>query len=72
MSDLNQALMELIKNNVAFHTIIENEVRLTPYGQITVNVEVVDGKVLLHTVNMVKNRRYRYDNKLDKKENMVE
>lgn len=62
MVDLNKALNELIKNNVALHTIIENEVRLTPYGQITVNVEVVNGRAVLSTMNVVKNRRYRYDN----------
>lgn len=72
MPDLNKALGELIKNNIAFHTIIENEVRLTPYGQITVNVEVIEGKAVLKSMNLVKNRRYRYDNKVDKPENMVE
>lgn len=72
MPELDKALMELIKNNIAFHTIIENEVRLTPYGQITVNVEVVDGKAVLTTINLVKNRRYRYDSRLDKKQDVVE
>lgn len=63
MPDLTKALNELIKNNIAFHAIVENEVRLTPYGSIDINVEVVNGKVLLNTANIVKRRRYRYENK---------
>lgn len=67
MPNLDQALGELIKKNVAFHVIIENEVRLTPYGSITVNVQLIDGKAILGTANITKNRRYRYDSKkLDK------
>lgn len=62
MPDLNKAFGELIKHNIGFHVILENEVRLTPYGSISVNVEVVDGKVILSTCNIVKNRRFRYDN----------
>lgn len=63
MPDLDKALNELIKKNIAFHTIVENEVRLTPYGSITVNVQIIDGKVVLSTMNIVKNKRYRYENK---------
>jgi len=50
---------KLIKN-LAFHAIVTNEVNSTPYGQITVNVQLKDGNVLLDTLNIVKNRRKKY------------
>ena len=55
-SDLNLSL----SNNLALHAIIENEVKLTPFGQITFNVFLVNGEVQLDRVNIVKNRRFKY------------
>ncbi len=55
-----QALKELLKNNLLFHLILLTEVNKTPYGQITVNVQLKDGKALIETVNIVKTRRKKY------------
>ena len=49
-----------VPDNVSFHIILENEVSLTPYGTITVNVEVKGGKALVGTMNIVKMNRVRY------------
>jgi len=66
MDELNQ----LLKKNPILHMIVENEVRLTPFGQITINVEIKDGVAIIETLNIVKNRRRKYqlETKLDKEE----
>ena len=56
MSDLR----ELLLKNLAFHTILTSEINNTPYGQITVNVKIKNGNILLETLNIVKNRRKKY------------
>lgn len=56
MNDLNT----LLKKNLHLHMILENEVQKTPFGQITVNVQLQDGRALLETVNMIKNKRIKY------------
>lgn len=57
--------MELLKQsllkNLQLHLIVENEVRETPFGQITFNVELHDGVADVATINIVKNRRRKYD-----------
>ena len=60
MPDNTSVLQKLISPNFLFHALVENEVRLTPYGQITFNVELKDGIAQLHTINVVKNSRKRY------------
>ncbi len=55
-----QALKELLKNNLLFHLILLTEVNKTPYGQITVNVQLVNGIAQLETINIVKSRRKKY------------
>lgn len=62
MDELN----ELLKKNLGLHMIIENEVRLTPFGSITFNVELKEGVAKLETINIVKSRRYKYN--IDKTE----
>lgn len=57
MDDVNK----LLKKNLPLHVIIENEVRKTPFGQITVNIELVNGVAKLETLNIVKSRRRKYD-----------
>lgn len=57
MDDLNK----LLEKNILLHTIVENEVRQTPFGQITFNVEVRDGVAIIPTINIVKNRRRKYN-----------
>lgn len=57
MDDIN----ELLKKNIPLHIIIENEVSKTPFGQITVNIELVNGVAKLETLNIVKSKRRKYD-----------
>lgn len=57
MDDINT----LLKKNLPLHMIIENEVRKTPFGQITVNIELVNGIAKLDTLNIVKSKRRKYD-----------
>jgi len=40
--------------------ILETEVQKMQYGQISVSVQVKDGKADLKTLNLVKNKRIRY------------
>lgn len=40
---------------------MESEVRQTPFGQITFNVQLVNGVVQLETISVVKSRRRKYD-----------
>lgn len=47
--------------------IIENEVRQTPFGQITFNIELKNGVAIISTLNIVKNRRRKYSG-IDKPE----
>lgn len=53
-------LNELLSNNGAFHVIMEKEVQSTEFGQVTFNFTIKNGKVDLSTLNIVKNKRYRY------------
>lgn len=62
MDELNQ----LLKKNIGLHMIVENEVRQTPFGQITFNIELKDGVARIETLNVVKSRRYKYQ--LDKED----
>lgn len=55
----------LLSKNIALHAVIENEVNLTPYGELTVNVAVRDGVAMLESLNIVKRKRKRY--KFDKR-----
>lgn len=57
---LSPSPVPTVPDNVSFHIILENEVSLTPYGSITVNVEVKGGKALVGTMNIVKMNRVRY------------
>lgn len=54
-------LKELLKKNSSLHLVVANEVRQTPFGQITFNVELKDGVAQIDTLNVVKNRRRKYD-----------
>jgi phosphoribosylaminoimidazole carboxylase (NCAIR synthetase) len=62
MQDKNTELLKrsLLKNS-QLHLIVENEVRQTPFGQITFNIELKDGVAQVDTLNIVKNRRRKYD-----------
>lgn len=55
-----QALSELLKQNLPFHILIENEVRRTPFGQLTFNIMIKDGVAQTGTLNLVKSRRRKY------------
>jgi hypothetical protein len=56
----SSGLSTLLKDNVPFHAIVENEARKLGYGQITVNVKLKDGKVIFDSINLVVNKRIRY------------
>jgi hypothetical protein len=53
-------LAELLSRNLPLHLITENEVRRTPFGQITFNVVILNGVAKMDTLNIVKNRRRKY------------
>lgn len=55
-----QALNQLLENNLPLHIILENEVNQTPYGTITVNVQVKNGTADIKTLSLVKNKRKKY------------
>jgi len=59
-SSQNSQLRELLKNNLLFHAILNWEIKETPWGQITVNVQLKDGIAQIDTINIVKNRRKKY------------
>lgn len=54
------ALRELLKKNLPLHLILQSEISQTPFGQITVNVQLKDGVAQVNTINIVKNRRKKY------------
>ena len=49
-----------MSKNLLLHILLENEVNETPYGQITFNVNIVNGIADIATLNVVKNKRKRY------------
>jgi hypothetical protein len=51
----------ILEKNLPFHAILAAEIIKTPYGQITVNVQLKNGTVVLETLNIVKNIRKKYD-----------
>jgi hypothetical protein len=53
-------LKELLSKNLPLHLAIANETKRTPYGQITFNVELINGVAQMKTLNVVKNKRTRY------------
>lgn len=55
-----QSLKESLSKNLVFHTLLETEAQRMQYGQISVNVELKDGKVNLKTLNFVVTKRIRY------------
>lgn len=65
-----EQLHNLLKNNSGLHLIVANEVRQTPFGTITFNMELVNGAVQIDSLNIVKNYRRKYGNKpvIDKDE----
>jgi len=56
-------LMEVINlapENIEFHAIVEKNVVDLEYGQLTVNVQLSEGKPLLKTLNIVRSKRKKY------------
>lgn len=56
----NLDLRELLQKNLLFHAILNWEIQETPWGQITINVQLKDGIAQIDTINIVKNRRKKY------------
>lgn len=50
-----------MSRNFGLHLIVENEVKQTPFGLITFVVEVVNGQVIIETLNIVKDRRHKFN-----------
>lgn len=48
------------KNEVELHVLLAKLVQELQYGQLTVNIQVKNGKPILPTLNVVKSRRKRY------------
>jgi hypothetical protein len=55
------ALNQLLSKNIPLHAIVAHEVNQTPYGTITFNVVLQSGVARLETLNIVKNKRKRYN-----------
>ena len=53
-------VINLAPENVEFHAIIEQEVVTMEYGQMTVNVQIEDGKPILKSLSLVKSKRKKY------------
>lgn len=53
-------VINLAPENVEFHAIIEQEVVMMEYGQMTVNVQIEDGKPILKSLSLVKSKRKKY------------
>jgi len=60
MSEVNKVL-----KNLAFHTLVEKEVKEMGYGQLTFNVVLKDAVAILRTMKVTRSRRLKYtiDNK---------
>jgi len=54
-------LLKKLQSNTSLHLVVENEVRQTPFGQITFTVQVKNSVAQIETLNVVKNRRRKYD-----------
>lgn len=61
-------VINLAPENVQFHALVERAVVDLEYGQITVNVRLVDGKPVMKTLSLVKSKRKKY---IDKPANML-
>lgn len=55
-----EALNQLLESNLPLHIVVENEVNETPYGTITVTVQLKDGVAVMDTISIVKNKRKKY------------
>ena len=61
--------MNNIFKNLAFHTLIEKEVKEMGYGQLTFNVVLKDAVAILKSIKVTRSRRIKYV--LDKKSQVV-
>lgn len=58
-----------VLKNLAFHTLIEKEVKEMRYGQLTFNVVLKDAVAILRTMKVTRSRRLKYA--LDKKTKII-
>ena len=50
----------MLQKDFEFHLILEKHVQDLQYGQITVNVQLKDGKPIIETLSIVKQKRTKY------------
>jgi hypothetical protein len=62
-------VINLAPETIEFHAIIEQEVVNMEYGQMTVNVQIEDGKPILKSLSLVKSKRKKYT--IDSNKNML-
>lgn len=62
-------VINLAPENVEFHAIIEQEVVRMEYGQMTVNIQIENGKPILKSLSLVKSKRKKYT--IDNIKNML-
>lgn len=53
-------VINLAPENVEFHAIVEKNVVNMEYGQMTVTVQLIEGKPVLKTLSIVKSKRKKY------------
>lgn len=62
-------VINLAPENIEFHAIIEQEVVNMEYGQMTVNIQIENGKPILKSLSLVKSKRKKYT--FDNVKNMI-
>lgn len=70
---MDNVRVDKILKNLAFHTLIEKEVKQMRYGTLTFNVVLKDGTAILKTMKVTRSRRIKYPikNGFDKSQKIV-
>lgn len=53
-------VINLAPENIEFHAIIEQEAVNMEYGQMTVNIQIENGRPVLKSLSLVKSKRKKY------------
>lgn len=60
-SEKSQDLYAKLEKNLMFHVLVEKIVQETQYGNVTFNIRLKDGVVDLQSLNIVRNKRIKYN-----------